>query len=43
MCKSSVKKLPLIIRYVTDQYMALEMYDKFTIENGRTLNFFPDC
>ena len=43
MCKNAVKKLPLVIRYIVDQYKTKEMCDKSIVENGGTLIFVPDC
>ena len=37
MCKNTVKKLPLIIRYIPDRYK------RFILENGGTLRFVPDA
>ena len=37
MCKHVVKKIPLLIRCVPDQYKPLQMCDKAILENGGTL------
>ena len=37
--KIAVKKLPFVIKYVSDQYKTKEICDKVIIENG----FIPDC
>ena len=42
MCKSVVKELLFIIRYVYDRYKTQEMRDKVTLENGGMLMFVPD-
>ena len=43
MCKHRVQKLPLITKYVRDQYKTQQMYDKVTLENGGMLMFISDC
>ena len=42
MCKHAVKKLPFVIRYVSNQYKTQKMCDKAVVENGGTLKFVPD-
>ena len=37
MCKTGVKKLPFVIRYVPDQYKTQHMFDKAALENGGTV------
>ena len=39
MGKNAVKKMPFVIRYVPDRFPI----DKAVLENGRTLESFPDC
>ena len=34
MCKHAVKKLPLLIKYVPDQYKTWKMCDKTILKNG---------
>ena len=41
-CKHVVKKLPFVIRYVSDQYNTQQMCDKAILENGGTESV-PDC
>ena len=41
MCKIAVKKLPSVIKYVSDQYKSNEMWN-VTKENDRMLKFIPD-
>ena len=36
-------KLPFVIRYVPDRYKSQQMCDKAILENGETLESFPDC
>ena len=43
LCKHAVKKLPLLIKYVLDQYETREMCNKVILENGEMLMFIPDC
>ena len=43
MCKQAVKKLPHLLRYVSDQYNIQQMCDKAILENGETLKPVPDC
>ena len=42
-CKHKVKKLLLLIRYVSNWYKTQEMWGKIVLENGGTLKFVPDC
>ena len=42
MCKNVVKKLPFVIKYVSDQFKTKKMCDKVAIENGGMLGFSPD-
>ena len=42
MCKHAVKRLPFLIRYVSDRYKTQETCDRFIIENCGTLIFAPD-
>ena len=37
MCNHAVKKLPDLLRYVSDQYKAQQISDKAFSENGGTL------
>ena len=41
MCKIAVKKLPSVIKYVSDQYKSNEMWN-VTKENDGMLKFIPD-
>ena len=41
MCKIAVKKLPSVIKYVSDQYKSNEMWN-VTKENDGMLEFIPD-
>ena len=46
MCKNAVKKLPFIIRCVSDQYKTqemCEMCDTIILQNMGTLMFIYDC
>ena len=43
MYKHAVKKLPFLIRQVSDQYKTIEMCDKAILENGGTLRSVPNC
>ena len=46
MCKNAVKKLPFIIRCVSDQYKTqemCEMCDTIILQNVGTLMFISDC
>ena len=46
MCKNAVKKLPFIIRCVSDQYKTqemCEMCDTIILQNVGTLMFIYDC
>ena len=36
MCKQAVKKLPFLIRYVSDRDKTQQMCDKTILENGET-------
>ena len=40
MCINSVKKLPVLIRYVSDKYKTQKMCDE-DVKNCRTLKFVP--
>ena len=42
-CVRWVKHLPVILRYISDQYKSQEMCDKAILENGGTLTSVPDC
>ena len=42
-CVRWVKELPVILRYISDQYKSQEMCDKAILENGGTLTSVPDC
>ena len=42
MFKHAVKKIPYLLRYVSDQYRTQQMCDKAIIENGGTLKCVPD-
>ena len=42
MWKHAVKKLPFVIRYVSDQYKTQKMCDKAILENVGTLDSVPD-
>ena len=42
MCNYAVKKLPSLLRFVPGRYK-LNKCEKAIIENGGTLNSFPDC
>ena len=39
----AVKKLPYLLRYVSDQYKTQQMCDKAILENGGTLKSVTDC
>ena len=41
MCINSVKKLPVLIRYVPDKYKTQKMCDEDVVKNCRTLKFVP--
>ena len=43
MRKHAVKKLPFVVRSVSDQYKIQQMCDKAILENGETLESVPDC
>ena len=45
MCKSSVKKWPIVLMYFFDcgKYKTQEMFDMFIIENDGILKFISDC
>ena len=43
MCQNIAKKLPFVIRYVSDWYKTQEMCDQVILENGGTLMFVPYC
>ena len=43
MCKHAVKRLPVVIRYVSDQYKSQQMCDKAILENGGTLESVSEC
>ena len=42
MCKNAVKKLPFVIKYVSDRYQIKGMCNKVIVENGGMLEFVPD-
>ena len=42
-CKYSVKKIPFVIRYVSDQYRTQKMWDKAILEHGETLKSIRNC
>ena len=42
MCKHAVKRLPFVIRYVSDRHKTQEMCNKAIVENGGTLKLVPD-
>ena len=39
MCKNAVKKLPFVIKYVSDRYHIKGMCNKVIVENGGMLEF----
>ena len=41
MCINSVKKLPVLVRYVSDKYKTQKMCDEDVVKNCRTLKFVP--
>ena len=41
MCINSVKKLPVLVRYVSDKYKAQKMCDEDVVKNCGTLEFVP--
>ena len=43
MCKHAVKKLPYLLRYVSDQYETQQICDKAILENGETLEYILGC
>ena len=43
MCKHTVKKLSLLIRYVSNQYKTQQMCDKAISEYDGILKSVPDC
>ena len=42
-CKRAVKKVPYLLRYISDQYKTQKMCDKTILENGGIWKCFPDC
>ena len=40
--KHAVKNLPVLIKYVPDQYLTRKLFDKAVVENGGTLMFVLD-
>ena len=38
-----MKKFPVTLRYISDQYKSQEVCDKAVLENGGTLTSVPDC
>ena len=42
-CKHTVKKLPMVIIYVLDQYKTQQMCHKAILENSGTLKCVTDC
>ena len=43
MCKHVVKRVPYLIRYVSDQYKTQQMCDMAILANGGTLTSVSDC
>ena len=41
MCINSVKKLPVLIRYVSDKYKTQKMCGEDVVKNCGTLKFVP--
>ena len=41
MCVNSVKKLPVLVRYVSDKYKTQKMCDEDVVKNCGTLEFVP--
>ena len=43
MCKHAVKKLPYLLRHLSNQYKTQQMWNKTMLENGGTLKSVPNC
>ena len=43
MCKHPAKKLPFVLRYISDRYKTQHICDTVILENGGRLEFVPDC
>ena len=43
MCNYTVKKLPIVIRYASDQYKTVEMCDEAILENSGTWESVRNC